>query len=182
MSLKIVFVTNSSLSKKNISQILKDGIIDKIDAVLLRENKAYYEKYADEILNMCKSKKVEFITHNFVDYAINNDLKNIHFSFEYFYKVNKTKIKNFNDVNVSIHNKKELEFVTKNGASSIIYGNIFKTTSHPNRKAKGLENLQNLMHLTNLDIYAIGGINLQNIAKFQNLKIKGVCMMSEFML
>ncbi|ASM34679.1 putative thiamine-phosphate pyrophosphorylase [Campylobacter sputorum subsp. bubulus] len=181
MSLKIVFVTKSTLSKKSIIDILKSGVINRINAIILRENELYYEKYGDEILDICGQNKVEFITHNFANYAITKGLKSIHFSFECFKNIDKNLLLNFNDINVSIHNKEQLNFAIKNGASSLTYGNIFETNSHPGKIGVGLEKLKNLTNLTNLDIYAIGGINLQNISKFKDIKIKGVCMMREFM-
>lgn len=181
MSLKIVFVTNSVLSQKSISEILQNDVMDRIDAILLRENEVYYEKYADDIISLCKRKKVEFIVHNFINFALSRNLKNIHFSFEAFKSIDKKLLKNFIDINVSIHDEEQLNFATKNGATSLTFGNIFETNSHPNKNGVGLMSLQNLIQLTNLDIYAIGGINFENISKFKNMQIKGVCMMREFM-
>lgn len=181
MSLKVVFVTNSTLSQKNIVDILKNGVMDRIDAILLRENAQYYAKYADEIIKLCDSKNVEFITHNLVNFALSRNLKNIHFSFETFKNIDKNLLKNFISVNVSIHDKQQLNFVTQKGATSLTFGNIFETNSHPNKKGVGLMALESLIKLTTLDIYAIGGINFENIGKFENMQINGVCMMREFM-
>ncbi|QKF64779.1 thiamine phosphate synthase [Campylobacter corcagiensis] len=178
--MNIVFVTNSQLSSQNLTQILKTKT--GFNSVILRENLEYYNKFGTRIIEICKLKGVNFITHNFTNFAIQNSLKSIHFSFLNFKNLDKQILKNFSQILVSVHSIDELKFAKENGATAVIYGNIFKTDSHPKKPGVGMDSLINLTKQTDLDVYAIGGINSKNLDKFSNLDIAGICMMREFML
>lgn len=179
---EIVFVTNSILSEIPLINLLKAAKNLPFNALILRENDEYYNKFAPEILSFCKAKNIKFITHSNTKFAIDNGICNIHFSFAKFYQVLKTCpeiLSKFSEISVSIHFADELNFAAKNDVKFVILGSVFKTNSHPNKTALGLENFSKTAINSPLPIYAIGGITFENMNTLPKKNIKGVCMMRE---
>ena len=90
----------------------------------------------------------------------------------------------------SVHNLKELKRACQKGAAYIIAGHIFSTACKPDLPARGLVFLDTLQEVlssqdtqtsTHPELWAIGGINAQNVRSVFDHASQGVCLMSSAM-
>ena len=63
----------------------------------------------------------------------------------------------------------------------LIADHIFETDCKKGLKPRGTEFLKEICNNIKLPIFAIGGINKETIKQLKNIKIEGVCLMSELM-
>jgi thiamine-phosphate pyrophosphorylase len=74
----------------------------------------------------------------------------------------------------SCHSQKSAIKAQKSGCNLIFYSPIFITKSHPNQQSIGVIKLRNLATKNHLPIYALGGINQENIKLLVNCGIAGI--------
>lgn len=74
----------------------------------------------------------------------------------------------------SCHSEKAIRKAHNFKIKTIFYSPIFKTDSHPNDKTIGHNRLAKMISNRNYQIYALGGINNNNISLLRNLKMKGI--------
>ena len=181
---KIIAFSNRKLcSSSLVNQIEKIAKINKPDMFVLREkdlSKEEYEILANEVLKKCKEYDIECVLHNYIDVAIKLGCKNIHLPLSVF-KENKDKLKYFKIIGVSTHSLNEAKFAERNGASYVTAGHIFKTDCKKGLEPRGLEFLNTVCKGVNIPVYAIGGINKDNIKLAIEKGASGVCVMSGFM-
>lgn len=67
-------------------------------------------------------------------------------------------------VGVSVHNLEEANAAVALGASWLTFGNVYETTSHPDRPARGTVELEALVGAVGVPVIAIGGITADNVA------------------
>jgi len=82
-------------------------------------------------------------------------------------------------IGVSIHDEKPLKHY-ETYADFFVFGNIFETKSKPNVVGKGLFALKNIVSKTVKPVYAVGGINGDNLHLPLEAGAYGVAMMGAF--
>lgn len=152
----------------------------------LRENDLSEENYLNllqKIYPICKEFNIKLNIHEkFLLNTGNLEINGIHLKFDTFKKIfNDEKLKKFKNIIVSIHTLEEAYQAKKLGASHLILGHIFETTSKKNLEPKGLNFLNDLAAQIDIPILAIGGINEKNALSVIENKAYGVCMMSSLM-
>lgn len=55
-------------------------------------------------------------------------------------------------------------------------GHIFESSCKMGLEPKGIDFLKSLLEFSQIPLYAIGGINAQNIENFKDINVVGVCM------
>ncbi len=80
-------------------------------------------------------------------------------------------------IGVSVHSDLEAEAAIAEGADYLIAGNVFATSSHPDRPPRGLEWLRGICRLTR-PVVAIGGVTSERAAEIRNAGAWGIAAIS----
>lgn len=134
----------------------------------------YYD-IAKEVLSICNKNKITCFLHNFYDIALKLGHRFLHCPIDI---LDQNINKYFKIIGTSIHDTNELQKALDFKCNYAIFGHVFESNSKPNLSPKGLNLLELICNNGKIPIYAIGGINIENIASFKDINIAGVCMMS----
>jgi len=153
------------------------------DMLILREKDltdVEYKYLAIECKRICGTYNVKFCINSFVKTALALNGSRIQVSFDTL-KNSPDKLRMFEERWVSVHSLTEAVYAEEMGATHLIYGNIFETSSKPNVFGKGVEDLKYTSSVLNTPVYAIGGIGVGNIGRVMETGCAGVCIRSLFM-
>lgn len=177
---EIICVTQSTLCGDNflnqIEKICKGGI----DRIILREKHlSEYEYFclAYEVKNICLKYNKELTVHKFYDTALKLDVKSFHCSYRDFTE-NKYSLKH---TGVSVHSVSEAIQSENLGASYITAGHIFETQCKSGLAPRGTAFINEICNNVKIPVYAIGGINPDNVKLLKDTGISGICVMSSLM-
>lgn len=180
----IVITDRKLVSGDFISQIRKAVSLHPY-ALILREKDLNDDEYTElsvKVKKICDENYVRFFFHSRADLAIKHGYKNIHLSIPALKEIADTgKLSFFNSVSVSCHSEEDVRFSEKCGATQIVLGTIFETDCKKGLKRKGTEFVRKICQITDLPVYAIGGINPDNLENVMKSGARGGCMMSGFM-
>lgn len=85
-------------------------------------------------------------------------------------------------IGASTHSLEEAQEAQQNGADFILFGPVYFTPSKASYGApQGLAALQKIVEKISLPVYAIGGINRENIEEVKGSAIRGVALISAVM-
>jgi thiamine-phosphate diphosphorylase len=82
-------------------------------------------------------------------------------------------------IGVSVHSDQEAAAAIAEGADYLIAGNVFATSSHPDRPPRGLEWLRGICRLAR-PVVAIGGVTTERAALVRNAGAWGIAAISAF--
>lgn len=159
---------------KHIEQLTKANI----DALVLREKDLTEFEYYDlakEVLKICAKSKTTCFLHYFDRECLKLGHRYFHAPLELLRKESKLS-KYFHILGTSVHSKEELLEAMNYKVNYAFAGHIFQSSCKVDLEPKGLGFLKEMLDFSQIPLYAIGGINIQNIAKFKGLSIAGVCM------
>ncbi|WP_273404193.1 thiamine phosphate synthase [Campylobacter avium] len=180
---KIIAVSDLSLAQEDFLLRLEKLCKAKIDSFIFRAKELSefeYQDLATEVLKLCKKYEIQCILHNFDRVALKLNHRYFHCPLNILSKEPRL-VKYFHLIGTSIHSEEEFYLARQYKCNYVIAGHIFESSSKPNLKPKGLSFLENLLKENSLPIYAIGGINLENISLLKKYDIHGVCMKSALM-
>ena len=80
-------------------------------------------------------------------------------------------------IGVSVHSEQEAEAAIAEGADYLIAGNVFATSSHPDRPPRGLPWLHAICRLAR-PVVAIGGVTTERAAEIRNAGAWGIAAIS----
>lgn len=82
-------------------------------------------------------------------------------------------------IGVSTHSLQEAKEAEQNGADFVLFGPVYFTASKAAYGApQGLAAIKTIVDNIFLPVYAIGGINLENIVSTKNIGVRGVALIS----
>jgi len=115
-----------------------------------------YEIQASHFVETCKQfEDIKSFIHQKIDLANDLGATGVHLTSKQIELIPKAKEKNL-EIIVSTHNIEEIFKAQKLGADAVTYSPIFAS---PNKGIpKGLEDLQDIINLTDINIFALGGI------------------------
>ena len=178
---KLICITNRQLCQDDFLTRIEEISRFKPKAILLREkdlSSDEYEKIAKPVMNICKNEGVLCILHNFVETAIKLEAEAIHMTFQALRIMTAEQKNKFQLIGASCHSAEEARKAEIFGCNYIIAGHIFDTLSKKNLPARGLDFFKEIINNVTIPVYAIGGINADNVSEVINAGAKGVCMMS----
>ena len=186
--MKKICVTNRLLCKNNFLEQIEKICKERVYAIILREkdlDDKSYEKLFVDCEKICKRYNVTLFINSKMAVATKLNCKNIQLSYTDFSN-NQDKLNLFDNIAVSIHSLSEATIVDKYFEYTkknvfIIAGHIFETDCKKGLNPKGIEFLKEICDNIKISVFAIGGINDNNIKQLQGIKIEGVCLMSDFM-
>ncbi|MFQ9933026.1 MAG: thiamine phosphate synthase [Lachnospiraceae bacterium] len=182
---KIVSITNRHFFKNmdNFYSQIKYLCSLGIYAVILREkdmSRDEYRRLSEKVIDITSGYKTRIILHTHVDVAEEINYKYIHLPMKKF-KESSKKLKAFNLVGVSTHTVEEAVEAQSLGASYITASHIYKTQCKAGAEPKGTGYLTRVCKSVDIPVYALGGINFENMEESLNSGADKVCMMSELM-
>lgn len=164
---------------KHIEQLTKANI----DALVLREkdlSEFEYYDLAKEVLKICSKAKTTCFLHYFDRECLKLGHRYFHAPLSLLRKEPKL-AKFFHILGSSVHSKEELLEAMTYKVNYAFVGHIFESSCKVGLEPRGLTFLKEMLDFSKIPLYAIGGINVQNIAEFKDLNVAGVCMRESLM-
>ena len=119
--------------------------------------------------------------HSFIDTAIELKAENIHLPLHILREMDKKTKENFKIIGASCHSVEEAQEAERLGCTYITAGHVFVTDCKKGLSPRGLEFLQNVCKSVSIPVYAIGGMNGENINAVRKMGAAGACVMSGLM-
>ena len=181
---EIICVTNRTLCKDDFFTRISEISSHHPKAIILREKdlkpKDYYS-LAEKTANICKKNNTTLIMHTYYKEARKLLCRNIHMPLDLLREMPEKYKEYFNVLGTSCHSVSDALEAQKRGCSYIIAGHIFDTDCKKGLPGRGLEFLREVCGSVSIPVYAIGGINKQNIKDVLSSGAKGCCIMRGIM-
>lgn len=180
---RVIGITNRHLCEGDYFRQIERIAELPLEAVIVREkdlDSAEYRILASKVMDICRKSGMKCILHSFYDVAEELGCEYIHLPLGVF-KENSDIVHRFKEVGVSTHSVEEAVEAEKLGAAYITAGHIFATDCKKGLEPRGLEYLRNVCDSVDIPVYAIGGINKENVKSTIRCGAKGVCVMSGIM-
>ena len=178
---KLICVTNRKLCRGDLFNRVEEIVKYKPKAILIREKdltEEEYEEIAKNILKICAKENVPCILHNFIDTALKLKVNSIHMTFTSLRIMSVEDKRKFQYVGASCHSEEEARKAESAGCNYIIAGHIFDTLSRRHIEPHGMEFFREVIRNVTIPVYAIGGINKNNISEVLKAGAVGACAMS----
>lgn len=175
--MKVFCVTNRRLCRNDFLTQIESICMGGIDRIILREkdlSKSEYEQLAEKVLKITQSCGVPLSVQNFPDIAMK--LKcDLHLPYGVFCESGAV------NAGVSVHSADEARSLSHKKPLYMIAGHIFETDCKKGLAPRGTQFLSEICREANAPVYAIGGINADNVVKIAETGADGVCVMSSLM-
>ena len=152
--------------------------------IILREkdlSEQEYRSLSQKVIKICEQYHITCILHSFAKIAIELNAKAIHLTLPQLKQMSDTEKNQFKMIGASCHSVEEAVKAEQMGCSYIIAGHIFATDCKKGVPPRGIAFLENVCKAVSIPVFAIGGINSQNIDSVRNAGAKGACIMSGLM-
>ena len=180
---KIYLVTDEKAClEKDFYSCIEEAIKGGVKIVQLREKnistKDFYEK-ALKVKEICKNYGVLFIINDRLDIAQAVGADGVHLGqsdmpIEEARKILKDKFL----IGATARNIEEAKRAELLGADYIGSGAIFGTSTKDNAKKLEMEELKKIVASVKIPVFAIGGININNVGILKNIGLQGICSVS----
>lgn len=182
--MKIRCITNRHLAVQDyftqIEQIAQTGP----EAVIVREKdlpEDAYEQLAARVIAVCAPYHVLCILHTYAGAAIHLGAKALHLPLHLLLSLPEEQKAYFSVLGASVHSVQEALLAQRAGASYLTAGHVFATDCKRGLPPRGLSFLKEVCTVSDLPVYALGGIHAENAALCIGAGAAGVCIMSECM-
>ena len=180
---KIYLVTDEKACLgKNFYTCIEEAIKGGVKIVQLREKnmstKDFYEK-ALKVKEICKKYGALFIINDRLDIAQVVGADGVHLGqsdmpIEKAREILKEKFL----IGATARNVEEARKAELLGADYIGSGAIFGTITKDNAKKLEMEELKKIVASVKIPVFAIGGINIDNVSSLKNIGLQGICAVS----
>ena len=180
---KIYLVTDEKAClEKDFYSCIEEAIKGGVGIVQLREKnistKDFYEK-ALKVKEICKNYGALFIINDRLDIAQAVGADGVHLGqsdmpIEEARKILKDKFL-IGETARNMEDSKRAELL---GADYIGSGAIFGTSTKDNAKKLEMEELKKIVASVKIPVFAIGGININNVGSLKNIGLQGICAVS----
>ena len=176
---KIICVTDRKSCREDFLTRIEKIASAKPDRIIFRDKDCKdsdYVKMAFKILDISDKYNVPCSMYFHPDI-----FSNIHMTMPMLQHI---RLKDMNFINLkgaSVHSVEEAVEAEKMGVDYVTAGHIFATSCKPDLAPRGLDFLREVCESVKIPVYAIGGINPQNISQVARAGAGGACIMSGFM-
>lgn len=181
---KKICITNRHLVSGDFLEQIENVTGEDVDLLILREKDLKEEEYkllAKRVINICEKNNTLCILHSFYRVAIELNHPYIHLTMNQIKEMSEEDKEFFKVIGVSIHSISEAVMAERLGADYITASHIFGTKCKEGLEPKGIEFLKDIIANVDVEVYALGGINNENMGLCISAGADGVCMMSEYM-
>lgn len=180
---KIYLVTDEKACLgKDFYACIEEAIKGGVKIVQLREKnistKDFYEK-ALKVKEICKNYGALFIINDRLDIAQAIGADGVHLG-QSDIPIEKAReiLKDKFLIGATARNVEEAKRAELLGADYIGSGTIFGTSTKDNAKKLGMEELKKIVASVKIPVFAIGGININNVSSLKNIGLQGICAVS----
>ena len=180
---KIYLVTDEkACNRKDLYKCIEESIKGGVKIVQLREKnistKDFYEK-ALKVKEICKNYGVLFIINDRLDIAQIVKADGVHLG-QSDMPIEKAReiLKDKFLIGATARNIEEAKKAELLGADYIGSGAIFGTSTKDNAKKLEMEELKKIVTSVKIPVFAIGGININNINLLKTIGLQGICSVS----
>jgi 8-oxo-dGTP diphosphatase len=142
-----------------------------------------YFNYAGKIYDICKRNNVKLLLNT----SFENYIDQQAFKFSHGLHLNSQAIHEYPSVqdnifltSTSVHNNEELLLAEQKDIDFILLSPVKKTLSHPGSKPLGWTNFREITEITNLPVYALGGMTVNDIETAKTNGGQGIAAIGEF--
>jgi thiamine-phosphate pyrophosphorylase len=160
-------------------QIIKNVVKFKNIAIIYNNKYIINENNFLEIKNFCKINNIKFFIVDNLRLAIKYNLDGLiisHNNKRTYLNVNNYK-KNFKIIGKA-HSQNEYFFKIKQNCTAVLLSPIFQNLKYNTSKILTINKFNQMSKNWKIDVYALGGINFENIKKIKMTKAKGVGFIS----
>ena len=180
---KIYLVTDEKAClEKDFYNCIEEAIKGGVKIVQLREKnistKDFYEK-ALKVKEICKNYGALFIINDRLDIAQVVGADGVHLG-QSDMPIEKAReiLKDKFLIGATARNVEEAKRAELLGAYYIGSGAIFGTNTKDNAKKLEMEELKKIVTSVKIPVFAIGGINIDNVSSLKNIGLQGICAVS----
>lgn len=180
---KIYLVTDEKAClEKDFYNCIEEAIKGGVKIVQLREKnistKDFYEK-ALKVKEICKNYGALFIINDRLDIAQAVGADGVHLG-QSDMPIEKAReiLKDKFLIGATARNVEEAKRAELLGADYIGSGAIFGTSTKDNAKKLEMEELKKIVASIKIPVFAIGGININNVSSLKNIGLQGICAVS----
>lgn len=176
---KIICVTDRKLCREDFLTRIEKIASAKPDRIMFRDKDCKdddYVKTAFKILKISDKYSVPCSMYRKFD-----RFSNIHMTMPMLQHFPLSELNRLNFVGTSVHSVDEAVEAEKMGVDYVIAGHIFETDCKKGLAPRGLDFLKQVCNAVKIPVYAIGGINADNINSVAQSGADGACIMSGFM-
>lgn len=180
---KIYLVTDEKACLgKDFYVCIEEAIKGGVKIVQLREKniftKDFYEK-ALKVKEICKNYGALFIINDRLDIAQAVGANGVHLG-QSDMPIEKAReiLKDKFLIGATARNVEEAKRAELLGADYIGSGAIFGTSTKDNAKKLEMEELKKIVASVKIPVFAIGGININNVSSLKNIGLQGICAVS----
>ena len=180
---KIYLVTDEKAClEKDFYACIEEAIKGGVKIVQLREKnistKDFYEK-ALKVKEICKNYGALFIINDRLDIAQVVGADGVHLG-QSDMPIEKAReiLKDKFLIGATARNVEEAKIAELLGADYIGSGAIFGTNTKDNAKKLEMEELKKIVASVKIPVFAIGGININNVSSLKNIGLQGICAVS----
>ena len=181
---EIFCVTNRRLCREDFFVRVEKIAACRPTAIILREKDLSPEEYsrlAELVIDICAAYDVPCILHQNFRVAMKLGVRRIHLPLPVLREMTAADKKFFDVLGVSCHSLDELHAAQNFGCTYATAGHVFATDCKKNLEPRGINLLTKLNNAAQVPIYAIGGINAENVFQVKSAGVRGACIMSGFM-
>ncbi len=176
-------MTNRTLCSDFLQRI-EEIAAQKPAGVILREKdmpETAYRQLAIQVMKVCRVYSVPCILHSFPETAAALGAKGIHLPMHILSTLSETQRAQFPVLGASVHSVAEAVIAERYGCTYLTAGHIFATACKKGLAPRGLDFLRDVCTHVQIPVYAIGGIDSENIASVIAAGAAGACIMSGLM-
>lgn len=173
--------TNQSLCRGDFLERIGEIAACHPAGIVLREknlSEKEYRNLASAVMEICRANDTVCILHNFADAALALGAENIHLPLPVLRRLPVKQREAFRRIGASCHSKEDALEAQELGCTYITAGHVFETDCKKGLPGRGLDFLADVVRSVQIPVYAIGGINSQNIRAVRQTGAGGVCVMS----
>lgn len=182
--IKVRCITNRHLSIQDYYSQIEEIARGGPDAVIVREKDLPEQEYgqlAARVMGICVQHDVPCILHAYARVAIRLGAKAIHLPLQALCSLSDKEKQHFSVLGASVHSVEEALQAQKAGATYLTAGHVFATDCKRGAPPRGIPFLREVCAMSDIPVYALGGIHAENAAACVQAGAAGVCIMSECM-
>lgn len=176
---KIICVTDKNLCREDFLTRIEKIASAKPDRIIFRDKDCSdreYVKFALKVLEISDRYGVPCSRYFYPDLS-----GDTHFTMPMLRHIHLSEMNYLRVVGVSVHSVEEAVEAEKMGVYYVIAGHIFETDCKKGLAPRGIDFLKQVCSAVKIPVYAIGGINEDNISQIVQAGADGACIMSGFM-
>ncbi len=176
--------TNQSLCTGDFLERIREIAVCHPAGIVLREknlSEKEYRNLASAVMEICHANGSVCILHNFAETALALGAENIHLPLPVLRRLTAGQREAFRRIGASCHSKEDALEAQELGCTYITAGHIFETDCKKGLPGRGLDFLSDIVRSVQIPVYAIGGIDSENICAVRQTGVRGACVMSQVM-